>query len=97
MHLAALRALGDDLGVGLTVFVEGEEEIGSPTFRAFLARHRERLAADVIVVADSGNGRVGEPALTTCLRGLVEGVVTVRVLDHASPLRACTAVPFPMP
>ena len=33
-HLAAIRALGDDLAVGVTVFVEGEEEIGSPTFAA---------------------------------------------------------------
>src|SRR4051794_36635005 len=32
VHVAALRALGDDLGVGVVVFVEGEEEIGSPTF-----------------------------------------------------------------
>jgi acetylornithine deacetylase/succinyl-diaminopimelate desuccinylase-like protein len=83
LHLAALRALGDDLAVGVTVFVEGEEEIGSPTFERFLAEHRERLAADVIVVADSTNWRVGEPALTTSLRGLVDGVITVRTLDHA--------------
>ncbi|WP_088314984.1 dipeptidase [Kineosporia sp. R_H_3] len=83
VHLAALRALGDDLPVGVTVFVEGEEEIGSPTFEAFLAAHRDRLAADVIVVADSTNWRVGEPALTSSLRGLVDGVVEVRTLDHA--------------
>jgi acetylornithine deacetylase/succinyl-diaminopimelate desuccinylase-like protein len=83
VHVAALRALGEALGVGVTVFVEGEEEIGSPTFEAFLAAHRDRLAADVIVVADSGNWRVGEPALTTSLRGLVDGVVEVRTLDHA--------------
>jgi acetylornithine deacetylase/succinyl-diaminopimelate desuccinylase-like protein len=83
VHLAALRALAGDLAVGVTVFVEGEEEIGSPTFERFLAEHRERLAADVIVVADSGNWRVGEPALTTSLRGLVDGVITVRTLDHA--------------
>ena len=83
VHVAALRALGDELGVGVTVFVEGEEEIGSPTFSAFLAAHRERLAADVIVVADSGNWRVGEPALTTSLRGLVDGTIEVRTLDHA--------------
>lgn len=83
VHVAALRVLGDALGVGVTVFVEGEEEIGSPTFDAFLAAHRERLAADVIVVADSSNWRVGEPSLTTSLRGLVDGVVEVRTLDHA--------------
>ena len=83
VHVAALRALGDELGVGVTVFVEGEEEIGSPTFPAFLAAHRDRLAADVIVVADSTNWAVGEPALTSSLRGLVDGTIEVRVLDHA--------------
>jgi acetylornithine deacetylase/succinyl-diaminopimelate desuccinylase-like protein len=83
VHLAALRALAGDLAVGVTVFVEGEEEIGSPSFEAFLHAHRDRLAADVIVVADSGNWRVGVPALTTSLRGLVDGVIEVRTLDHA--------------
>ncbi len=82
VHVASLRAMGDDLGVGVTVFVEGEEEIGSPTFAAFLAEHRDLLAADVIIVADSSNWRVGEPALTTSLRGLVDGVIEVRTLDH---------------
>src|SRR4051812_16088006 len=49
-HLAAVRAFGEDLPVGLTVLVEGEEEIGSPTLEAFLDAHRDRLAADVIVI-----------------------------------------------
>src|SRR5690606_15203999 len=44
-HLGALRVLGADLGVGVTVFVEGEEEMGSPTFVEFLAEHRDLLAA----------------------------------------------------
>lgn len=83
VHVAALRALGAELGVGVTVFVEGEEEIGSPTFDAFLAQNHARLAADVIVVADSGNWRIGEPALTSSLRGLVDGVIEVATLDHA--------------
>jgi acetylornithine deacetylase/succinyl-diaminopimelate desuccinylase-like protein len=83
VHVAALRALGAELGVGVVVFVEGEEEIGSPTFGAFLAEYRDRLRADVIVVADSTNWKVGVPALTTSLRGLVDGVITVRTLDHA--------------
>src|SRR5919202_4934184 len=81
-HLAAVRAHGDDLPVGVTVLVEGEEEIGSPTLEAFLAAHRERLRADVIVIADSANWDVGIPALTTSLRGLIDCVVEVRVLDH---------------
>lgn len=86
-HLGALRALGlpggADLPVGVTVFLEGEEESGSPSFRAFLEAHRDLLAADVIVVADSTNWKVGVPALTTSLRGLVDGDVELRVLDHA--------------
>ncbi len=81
-HLAALRALGDDLPVGVTVFVEGEEEIGSDSLPTILERHGERLRADAIVLADSGNWDIGEPALTTTLRGMVRAVVTARTLDH---------------
>lgn len=86
-HIASFRAvmdtLGHDFGVGVTFFIEGEEEAGSPTFATFLKEHRELLAGDVIVVADSANWKVGVPALTTSLRGLVDGVVEVRVASHA--------------
>jgi cysteinylglycine-S-conjugate dipeptidase len=81
-HLAAVRAHGADLPVGVTVFVEGEEEVGSPTLGAFLEAHQDLLGADVIVIADSGNWDIGEPALTTSLRGLVDCFVEVRTLDH---------------
>lgn len=81
-HLAAVRAFGDALPVGVTVLHEGEEEIGSPTLEAFLAAHRDRLRADVIVIADSANWDIGTPALTTSLRGLVDCVVEVRTLHH---------------
>ena len=81
-HLAAVRAHGADLPVGVTVLVEGEEEVGSPTLGAFLAQHSGLLAADVIVIADSGNWDIGEPALTTSLRGLVDCFVEVRTLQH---------------
>ncbi|MGF9647204.1 dipeptidase [Pseudarthrobacter oxydans] len=86
-HIAAFTAvaevLGDGLGLGVTFFFEGEEEAGSPTFRPFLEAHRELLRADVIVVADSSNWKVGVPALTTSLRGLVDGTIEVQVLEHA--------------
>jgi acetylornithine deacetylase/succinyl-diaminopimelate desuccinylase-like protein len=86
-HVAALRALlpgwGSEDGVGVVVFVEGEEESGSPSFADFLNRYRDRLQADVIVVADSDNWTVDTPSLTTSLRGLVEADVEVRTLAHA--------------
>jgi acetylornithine deacetylase/succinyl-diaminopimelate desuccinylase-like protein len=82
-HVAALRALGDTVPVGVIVFVEGEEEFGSETLAGLLREHRDQLTADVIVIADSGNWDVGQPALTTSLRGIVNCFVEVRVLDHA--------------
>ena len=54
-HLAALRAHGGKPPVGVTVFVEGEEESGSPSLGRLLAAHHDVLAADVIVIADSDN------------------------------------------
>jgi acetylornithine deacetylase/succinyl-diaminopimelate desuccinylase-like protein len=82
-HLGALRVFGDDLPVSVTMFIEGEEEVGSDTLPALLAEHQEALRADVIVIADSGNWDIGEPALTTSLRGLVRVDVEVRTLTHA--------------
>jgi acetylornithine deacetylase/succinyl-diaminopimelate desuccinylase-like protein len=82
-HLGALRVYGDDLPVSVTMFIEGEEEIGSDTLPALLEEHQERLRADVIVIADSGNWDIGEPALTTSLRGLVRADIEVRTLTHA--------------
>lgn len=82
VHLAALRAYAGKPPVGVTLFIEGEEEIGSPSLERLLEQHRDDLAADVYVIADSGNWEVGQPAFTTTLRGLVDCVVEVRTLDH---------------
>jgi len=81
-HLAAFRAHGGRPPVGVTVFVEGEEESGSPSLGRLLAAHRDALAADVIVIADSDNWSTQIPALTVSLRGLVDCVVEVATLDH---------------
>jgi acetylornithine deacetylase/succinyl-diaminopimelate desuccinylase-like protein len=82
-HVAALRAWGDALPVGVVVFVEGEEEFGSFSLDELLQTHQETLRADVIVIADSGNWDIGQPALTTSLRGLVNLFAEVRVLKSA--------------
>ena len=82
VHLAAMRAHGGNPPVGVTVFVEGEEESGSPSLGALLRTHQEALAADVIVIADSDNWSTEIPALTVSLRGLADCVVEVATLDH---------------
>ncbi|QIK75176.1 dipeptidase [Nocardioides piscis] len=82
-HLGAVRIFGDELPVNLVMFIEGEEEVGSDTLVELLTTYKDRLAADVIVIADSGNWDIGEPALTTSLRGLVRMDVEVRTLTHA--------------
>jgi acetylornithine deacetylase/succinyl-diaminopimelate desuccinylase-like protein len=83
VHVGALRALGDDLPVTVRFFIEGEEEVNSATLPDLLRQYRDRLAADVIVIADAGNWDIGVPSLTTSLRGLVRVDVEVRTLTHA--------------
>ncbi len=82
-HAAAVRAWLDTAGAvpcNVTVFVEGEEEVGSPHLDTFLARYADELAADVLVLADAGNWTVGVPGLTCSLRGLAGGTLRLRAL-----------------
>jgi acetylornithine deacetylase/succinyl-diaminopimelate desuccinylase-like protein len=83
MHLAVLRTFGGRPPVGVTLFIEGEEEIGSPTIARILTEHADALRSDVIVIADSANTAVNVPAFTTSLRGLVDVTVEVRTAGLA--------------
>lgn len=80
MHLAALRALGEDVPVNLKLVVEGSEEQGTGGLEAFVVDNADLLRADTILVCDTGNAAVGHPAATVSLRGMVNVVVTVEAL-----------------
>ncbi len=86
MHLAAVRAFGGKPPVGVKVVVEGEEETGKSDLEEYVIAHPELFAADMVVVADMGNWRVGEPTLTTSLRGVTDCVIEVRTL--AAPVHS---------
>jgi acetylornithine deacetylase/succinyl-diaminopimelate desuccinylase-like protein len=80
MHLTALRALGDDVPVNLKLVVEGSEEQGTGGLEEFVPLNADLLRADTILVCDTGNAAVGQPALTASLRGMVNVVVKVTAL-----------------
>jgi acetylornithine deacetylase/succinyl-diaminopimelate desuccinylase-like protein len=72
--LEALRAWHDVHGgppVPVSVFLEGEEESGSPSLVPFLEENRGELEADVCVVSDTGMWDIDTPAISTMLRGLI--------------------------
>jgi cysteinylglycine-S-conjugate dipeptidase len=82
VHAAALRVWEGHPPVGVAVFIEGEEEIGSAHLPEFLDKYQDLLRADAVVLADCANWTVGLPTLTTSVRGIVDCLVEVRTLDH---------------
>ena len=82
-HLATVRAFNGNPPVGVTIFIEGEEEIGSPNILDFLEYHSDLIKADAFVILDAGNWAPGEPAFTTTLRGVCDAIIEVETLDHA--------------
>jgi acetylornithine deacetylase/succinyl-diaminopimelate desuccinylase-like protein len=69
--IAALLKTTGELPLNLKVIAEGEEEIASPNFEAFVKANRDRLAADYCVISDTTMVAKGFPAITYGLRGLV--------------------------
>ncbi len=73
MHVKAVEsflASGTDLPVNLKLLIEGEEEVGSKHLIQLLKEHKERLAADVVLVSDTAMFARGVPSITSGLRGL---------------------------
>ncbi|WP_342513320.1 dipeptidase [Sporosarcina sp. FSL K6-1522] len=73
MHIKAVEALMQKTGtlpVNVKFIIEGEEEIGSPNMESYIEANKEKLAADVIVISDTGMQGPGQPAVCYGLRGL---------------------------
>jgi acetylornithine deacetylase/succinyl-diaminopimelate desuccinylase-like protein len=61
----------------LTIFLEGEEESGSPSLVPFMRDNAAELTADIALICDTGLYDDATPAITTMLRGLVGDEVTI--------------------
>lgn len=73
LHVKALEAhlaTRGRLPVNVIVLAEGEEEVGSPNLVPFVHEHRDRLAADTVVISDSAMFAPGLPSILFSLRGL---------------------------
>lgn len=74
VHLAAVTRLlkeRPDLPLRITFMIEGEEEIGSPSFGPFLEAYKDRLKADFVLLSDTGSPREDQIVITTGLRGII--------------------------
>ena len=75
--IAAYLAVTGGCPVNVKVFLEGEEETGSPTLLSIVARHKGRLRADAVLSADGGRASAKVPTINTGARGA--GLLEVRL------------------
>ncbi len=80
-HLGTLQVFEGRPPCTVKLVLEGMEETES-NLEAFVEAHPELFVCDAFVVCDMGNLEVGQPALSTALRGDVACEVTVRTLQH---------------
>jgi len=77
----AWKAVHGTLPGRLTIFLEGEEESGSPSLVPFMRDHAAELKADLALICDTGLYEDRVPAITTMLRGLVGEEVTIHAAN----------------
>ncbi|NQV01733.1 MAG: dipeptidase [Bacteroidia bacterium] len=70
------------LPCNIKFMIEGEEEIGSPSLKAFCVEHKEMLKSDIILVSDTGMISMDCPSVTIGLRGLAYMQVELTGPDH---------------
>ena len=78
----AWKAVHGTLPGNLTIFLEGEEESGSPSLIAFLQANAAELKADVALICDTGLFESKTPAIVTMLRGLLGEELTLHAASR---------------
>lgn len=78
----AWKAVHGTLPCKLTIFLEGEEESGSPSLIPFMKENAKELGADIALICDTGLFEDAVPAITTMLRGLTKSEFTLRAASR---------------
>ena len=78
----AFKAATGQIPGNISIFLEGEEESGSPSLVPFLEKHKDDLSADLCLVCDTGMWDQNTPAITTMLRGMVAEQITITGPDR---------------
>lgn len=79
--LRAWKAVHGTLPCRLTIFLEGEEESGSPSLIPFLQENAAELQADIALICDTGLFQDTAPAIVTMLRGLLGEEITIHAAN----------------
>jgi acetylornithine deacetylase/succinyl-diaminopimelate desuccinylase-like protein len=75
--VAAFLAVDGACPVNIKFFLEGEEETGSPSLRAIIAKYGDVLQADAVISADGGRAHRTVPTINTGARGITKLEITV--------------------
>jgi acetylornithine deacetylase/succinyl-diaminopimelate desuccinylase-like protein len=99
MHVKALETMvkTDSMSTNIKFLIEGEEEVGSPNLGKFVAKHKDLLKADVILISDSSLLSMENPSLDIGVRGLsyIEVEVTAANRDlHSGTYGGAVANPI---
>ena len=68
--VGAFLAVEGGCPVNVKFFLEGEEEVGSPSLPAIIERYRDLLAADAMLSADGGRASTSFPSVSVGCRGI---------------------------
>lgn len=79
--LRAWKAERGEFPCRITVFLEGEEESGSPSLVPFMQQNAAELTADIAMICDTGLFQSRTPAIVTMLRGLAGEEVVITAAD----------------